>query len=126
MPTSLSSVTPGVEFPAPESAASVLKTLVRLHLTLPLPNAECQHAMQLRKVLMPAWRVFMMYRVCMADAVLQDGFGGDDGLPEAVTELGNLPLSALAALVLHLRRMRSVDEFAGYAALVSPYEVPHQ
>jgi hypothetical protein len=55
--------------------------------------------------------------------VPQDGFGGEDDLPEAVTKLGNLPLSALAALVLHLRRLRSVDEVAGYAALVSPYEV---
>ena len=53
----------------------------------------------------------------------QDGFGGEDELSDSITKLGNLPLSALAALVLHLRRLRSVDEFAGYAALVSPYEV---
>ena len=44
-------------------------------------------------------------------------------MPEAVTALGGLPLSALAALVMHLRRMCSVDELAGYSALVSPYEV---
>lgn len=59
----------------------------------------------------------------MSAISLQDGFGGDDELPEAVTRLGKLPLAALAALVLHLRRLRAVDEFAGYAALVSPYEV---
>lgn len=56
-------------------------------------------------------------------AVPQDDFGGGEEMPEAVTALGGLPLAALAALALHLRRLRSVEELAGYAALVSPYEV---
>ena len=66
-------------------------------------------------------------RICVAAPLLafapQDDFGGAEELPEAVMALGQLPLAALAALVLHLRRMRAVDELAGYAALVSPFEV---
>ena len=70
-----------------------------------------------------ALRSSHLVREAFPESCSQDDFGGPDGMPESVLRLGNGPLSALAALVLHLQRLHCVDELAGHAALVSPYEV---
>ena len=68
-------------------------------------------------------RSFHLAQEACSESCSQDDFGGPDGMPESVLRLGDGPLSALAALVLHLQRLHCVDELASHAALVSPYEV---